>query len=72
MESDGSFCLKNLGKCSISVNGNSVDTGQYLTLSGSCVIEVCHSPYLQGTNFLSDYLHLGLGSSSLWLVILLF
>ncbi|CAN4078803.1 unnamed protein product [Withania somnifera] len=40
MESDGSFCLKNLGRCSIAVNGKSVDTGQYLTLSCSCVIEI--------------------------------
>lgn len=40
MESDGSFCLKNLGRCSIAVNGKCVDTGQYLTLSCSCVIEI--------------------------------
>ncbi|KAK4346899.1 hypothetical protein RND71_033238 [Anisodus tanguticus] len=40
MESDGSFCLKNLGRCPIAVNGKSVDTGQYLTLSCSCVIEI--------------------------------
>ncbi|CAN4083367.1 unnamed protein product [Withania somnifera] len=40
IESDGSFCLKNLGRCSIAVNGKSVDTGQYLTLTCSCVIEI--------------------------------
>ncbi|KAM3363061.1 putative protein isoform X1 [Capsicum galapagoense] len=40
MESDGSFYLKNLGRCSIAVNGQSVDTGQYLTLSCSCLIEI--------------------------------
>ncbi|XP_059293108.1 uncharacterized protein LOC132046486 [Lycium ferocissimum] len=40
MESDGSFSLKNLGRCAIAVNGKSVDSGQYLTLSCSCVIEI--------------------------------
>lgn len=46
MESDGSFCLKNLGRCSIAVNGKSVDTGQYLTLSSSCVIEIREMSFL--------------------------
>lgn len=59
MESDGSFCLKNLGKCSISVNGNSVDTGQYLTLSGSCVIEIREMSFLFEMNpkYVKEYIY---------------
>ena len=43
MESDGSFILKNLGKSIISVNGKEVGTGQFLSLSSSCLIEVYYS-----------------------------
>lgn len=44
METDGSFSLKNLGRSSISVNGKAVATGQLLTLSSSCLIEVSNLP----------------------------
>lgn len=40
MEKDGSFFLKNLGKRSISVNGKEVPTGQLISLSSSCLIEI--------------------------------
>ncbi|KAL8477798.1 hypothetical protein ACS0TY_029916 [Phlomoides rotata] len=40
MEADGSFVLKNLGKSSVCVNGEPVGSGQLLTLSSSCLIEV--------------------------------
>ncbi|XP_075489593.1 uncharacterized protein LOC142528430 [Primulina tabacum] len=40
MEADGSFFLKNLGKSSMSVNGMTIETGQLLSLSCSCLIEI--------------------------------
>ncbi|XP_073155530.1 uncharacterized protein [Henckelia pumila] len=40
MEADGSFFLKNLGKSSVSVNGMTIETGQLLSLSSSCLIEI--------------------------------
>ncbi|KAI3669522.1 hypothetical protein L6452_40758 [Arctium lappa] len=40
METDGSFTLKNLGKSSISLNGNSIAHGQVAALSSSCLIEI--------------------------------
>lgn len=40
MEADGSFFLRNLGKSPVSVNGIAIVTGQLLTLSSSCLIEV--------------------------------
>lgn len=40
METDGSFFLKNIGKSSISINGNSIAHGQVAALSSSCLIEV--------------------------------
>lgn len=41
MDKSGSFDLKNLGKCSISVNNKEVGPGQSLSLISSCLIEVC-------------------------------
>ncbi|KAL2552701.1 Forkhead-associated (FHA) domain-containing protein [Forsythia ovata] len=40
MEADGSFFLRNLGKSPVSVNGIAIATGQLLTLSSSCLIEI--------------------------------
>lgn len=40
MEDDGSFYLKNLGKCSIVVNSKEVATGQHFNLTSSCLIEI--------------------------------
>lgn len=40
MEADGSFFLRNLGKSPVSVNGVAIATGQLLTLSSSCLIEI--------------------------------
>ncbi|XP_077221026.1 forkhead-associated (FHA) domain-containing protein isoform X2 [Tasmannia lanceolata] len=40
MEEDGSFYLKNLGKCPILVNNKEVATGQRFPLSSSCLIEI--------------------------------
>lgn len=40
MDKGGSFYLKNLGKCSISVNNKEVGPGQSLSLIPSCLIEV--------------------------------
>lgn len=59
MESDGSFCLKNLGRCSIAVNGKSVDTGQYLTLSCSCVIEIREMSFVFEVNpkYVKQYIY---------------
>ncbi|XP_009798454.1 uncharacterized protein [Nicotiana sylvestris] len=59
MELDGSFCLKNLGRCSIAVNGKSVDTGQYLTLSTSSVIEIREMTFMFEMNrkYVKQYIH---------------
>ena len=46
MDKGGSFCLKNLGKCSISVNNKEVGPGQSLSLISSCLIEVCSYSFL--------------------------
>ncbi|KAF8377886.1 hypothetical protein HHK36_031274 [Tetracentron sinense] len=40
MDEDGSFYLRNLGKCSVFVNNKEVATGQRLGLSSSCLIEI--------------------------------
>ncbi|XP_038717806.1 uncharacterized protein LOC120010935 isoform X1 [Tripterygium wilfordii] len=40
LDKGGSFSLKNLGKCSIFVNGKEVVAGQSLGLSPSCLIEI--------------------------------
>lgn len=40
MEADGSFFLKNLGKSPVSVNGMTIETGEFLSLGSSCLIEV--------------------------------
>ncbi|XP_057986779.1 uncharacterized protein LOC110666015 isoform X2 [Hevea brasiliensis] len=41
LDKGGSFHLKNLGKCSISVNDKEIAPGQSLNLASSCLIEVC-------------------------------
>ncbi|KAM1526673.1 hypothetical protein PS1_016371 [Malus domestica] len=46
MDKDGSFHLKNLGKCSISVNSKEVAPGQSLSLSSSCLIEIRGMPFI--------------------------
>ncbi|KAI6671453.1 hypothetical protein NL676_006338 [Syzygium grande] len=40
LEKDGSFSLKNLGRCSMFLNGREVASGQRLDLSSGCLIEV--------------------------------
>ncbi|XP_030530902.1 uncharacterized protein LOC115741237 [Rhodamnia argentea] len=40
LEKDGSFSLKNLGRCSMFLNGREVTSGQRLDLSSGCLIEV--------------------------------
>ncbi|KAL6995760.1 hypothetical protein U1Q18_005896, partial [Sarracenia purpurea var. burkii] len=40
MDQSGSFYLKNLGKCSISVNNKEIAPKQSATLTSSCLIEV--------------------------------
>ncbi|KAF8011078.1 hypothetical protein BT93_J1634 [Corymbia citriodora subsp. variegata] len=40
LEKDGSFSLKNLGRCSMFLNGREVISGQRLELSSGCLIEV--------------------------------
>ncbi|XP_048437406.1 LOW QUALITY PROTEIN: uncharacterized protein LOC103928290 [Pyrus x bretschneideri] len=46
MDKDGSFHLKNLGKCSISVNSKEVAPRQSLSLSSSCLIEIRGMPFI--------------------------
>ncbi|KAK8648942.1 hypothetical protein V6N13_129684 [Hibiscus sabdariffa] len=46
MEEDGSFHLKNLGKCSVSINGKEVAPGQSLGLNSSCLIEIRGMPFI--------------------------
>ncbi|GMJ07001.1 embryo defective 1967 [Hibiscus trionum] len=46
MEEDGSFHLKNLGKCSVSINGKEVAPGQSLGLTSSCLIEIRGMPFI--------------------------
>ncbi|PRQ27134.1 putative transcription factor interactor and regulator FHA-SMAD family [Rosa chinensis] len=46
MEKDGSFHLKNLGSCSISVNSTELTPGQSLCLSSSCLIEIRGMPFI--------------------------
>ncbi|KAK8705675.1 hypothetical protein V6N13_049272 [Hibiscus sabdariffa] len=46
MEEDGSFNLKNLGKCSVSINGKEVAPGQSLGLNSSCLIEIRGMPFI--------------------------
>ncbi|GLT92045.1 hypothetical protein SLE2022_099040 [Rubroshorea leprosula] len=46
MEKDGSFHLKNLGKCSLSVNSEEIAPGQSSSLSSSCLIEIKGMPFM--------------------------
>ncbi|XP_030937018.1 uncharacterized protein LOC115962255 isoform X1 [Quercus lobata] len=50
MDKRGSFCLKNLGKCSISVNNKEVGPGQSLSLISSCLIEIRGMPFVFETS----------------------
>ncbi|XVE94618.1 hypothetical protein REPUB_Repub02eG0024300 [Reevesia pubescens] len=50
MEEDGSFHLKNLGKCSVSINSKEVAPGQSLSLTSSCLIEIRGMPFIFETN----------------------
>ncbi|BBG94866.1 Forkhead-associated domain-containing protein [Prunus dulcis] len=50
MDKGGSFYLKNLGKCSISVNSKEVAPRQSLSLSSSCLIEIRGMPFIFETN----------------------
>ncbi|MCL7046924.1 hypothetical protein MKW94_029658 [Papaver nudicaule] len=58
MERDGSFYLKNLGKCSIIVNGTELPGGHRLKLSSSCLIEIRDMKFLLEVNqkFVAQYL----------------
>lgn len=46
MKGDGSFFLKNLGKCSVSINSKEVAPGQSLSLDSNCLIEVLFLSFL--------------------------
>ncbi|RZC50471.1 hypothetical protein C5167_018897 [Papaver somniferum] len=50
MEKDGSFYLKNLGKCSLMVNGTELPGGHRLKLSSSCLIEIRDMKFLFEVN----------------------
>ncbi|XVF73849.1 hypothetical protein PTKIN_Ptkin13bG0014400 [Pterospermum kingtungense] len=50
MEGDGSFRLKNLGKCSVSINSKEVAPGQSLSLNSNCLIEIRGMPFIFETN----------------------
>ncbi|KAK7250790.1 hypothetical protein RIF29_33467 [Crotalaria pallida] len=50
MEANGSFIIKNLGKCSIFLNGKEVATGQARGLSASSLIEI------RGMSFIFDFI----------------
>lgn len=50
MEGDGSFSLKNLGKSPILVNGKEIITGQILSLTPSCLIEIREIRFLFEVN----------------------
>lgn len=58
MEADGSFFLKNLGKSSVSVNGMTIETGQLLSLSSDCLIEIKGMSFVFEINerFVKQYL----------------
>ncbi|GMH13926.1 hypothetical protein Nepgr_015767 [Nepenthes gracilis] len=50
MDKDGSFHLRNLGKCSISVNCKEIYSGQSLSLHPNCLIEIRGMPFIFETN----------------------
>ncbi|XVF36017.1 hypothetical protein REPUB_Repub19eG0021900 [Reevesia pubescens] len=50
MEKDGSFHLKNLGKCSVSINSKEVAPGQSLSLNSGCLIEIRGLPFIFESN----------------------
>ncbi|KAJ6352162.1 hypothetical protein OIU76_001386 [Salix suchowensis] len=45
-DKSGSFYLKNLGKCSLSVNDKDIAPGQSLSLSSGCLIEIRGMPFI--------------------------
>ncbi|XWS24435.1 hypothetical protein CRYUN_Cryun28dG0101800 [Craigia yunnanensis] len=59
VEEDGSFRLKNLGKCSVSINSKEVAPGQSLSLNSSCLIEIRGMPFIFETNqtYVKQYLN---------------
>lgn len=58
MEADGSFFLKNLGKSPVSVNGMTIETGEFLSLGSSCLIEIKGMSFMFEINetYLKQYL----------------
>ncbi|XP_021860905.1 uncharacterized protein [Spinacia oleracea] len=50
MDKDGSFNLKNTGKCSLYVNSTEVFPGQSLGLHPNCLIEIRGMPFIFETN----------------------
>ncbi|XP_059638364.1 uncharacterized protein LOC132280209 isoform X2 [Cornus florida] len=50
MDKEGSFHLKNLGKCSIFVNNKEVAPKQCLALTSSCLLEIRGMPFIFETN----------------------
>ncbi|XP_015577026.1 uncharacterized protein LOC8275810 [Ricinus communis] len=50
LDKSGSFHLKNIGKCSISVNDKEMAPGQSLSLTSSCLIEIRGMPFIFETN----------------------
>ncbi|KAG6785717.1 hypothetical protein POTOM_007298 [Populus tomentosa] len=46
LDKSGSFYLKNLGKCSLSVNDKEIAPGQSLSLSSGCLIEIRGMPFI--------------------------
>ncbi|XP_051139950.1 uncharacterized protein LOC127257533 [Andrographis paniculata] len=51
MDARGEFELKNLGRCSIFVNGNEVHTGESAGLTSSCLVQIRNLAYVFETNW---------------------
>ncbi|KAJ6336245.1 hypothetical protein OIU78_012775 [Salix suchowensis] len=50
LDKNGSFYLKNLGKCPLSVNDKEIAPGQSLSLTSGCLIEIRGMPFIFETN----------------------
>ncbi|KAJ9186507.1 hypothetical protein P3X46_002072 [Hevea brasiliensis] len=50
LDKGGSFYLRNIGKCSITVNDKEIAAGQSLNLTSSCLIEIRGMPFIFETN----------------------
>ncbi|XP_023554018.1 uncharacterized protein LOC111811415 isoform X1 [Cucurbita pepo subsp. pepo] len=50
LDQDGFFSLKNLGKCSISINNKDVAPGHCLRLNSGCLIEIRGMPFIFESN----------------------